>query len=83
VKISRTEFLALTAAGLFPTEHDLSGFAAACYEANCAADLMDFATAIPDAEALTDWGIDEQAWRDAQRDALETAMADLVEAIKP
>jgi hypothetical protein len=79
MRINADQFSALNARGLSPIRHDLSGFAEACYNDNTADDLMSFDSADADRTDMEAWGITEQEWRDAQRQALEAAMAEFAD----
>lgn len=85
MKITREQFDVLAAKGLRPFPHrwgdePAEQFAEACYNTNRAAELFGFDTATLD-DALPDmeqWGITLDAWRQAQREALELAMYEYV-----
>lgn len=49
-------------------------FGEACYNDNCADDLINYKTAEPDNADMENWGIDEQEWRNGQKEALQLAM---------
>ena len=87
MKVTREQFDALVAKGLKPFNHRWSDepaeqFAAACYETNSVAELINFDTAtLADAQAdMEQWGITLDEWRQAQREALELAMYDYANA---
>jgi len=90
MKITREQFDALAAKGLSPFDHGrwwdednpAEQFAAACYETNSAAELLNFDTAtLADAQAdMEQWGITLDEWRQAQREALELAMFEYTNA---
>lgn len=81
--ITREQFDALAAKGLRPVNHrwgdaPAEQFAAACYDTNSVAELINFDTAtLADAkDDMEQWGITLDEWRQALREALETAMYD-------
>lgn len=81
--ITREQFDALAAKGLRPFNHrwgdePAEQFAAACYETNSVAELINFDTAtLADAkDDMEQWGITLDEWRQALREALELAMYD-------
>ena len=85
--ITREQFDALIAKGLKPFNHrwgdePAEQFAAACYETNSVAELIDFDTAaLADAQDdMAQWGITFDEWRQALREALELAMFEYANA---
>jgi len=68
--------------GFVPTDHNLIGFAEACYNMNVVEDCIDCMTATPDKTTVNDWNINPNQWRTAQKQALETAMYDFENSLK-
>lgn len=73
MKLTQSQFDQLSKMGVTPASF-LSAFGAACYDSNSFDDIIDFATATPDATDLLDWGITVRQWRDGQKEALSFAM---------
>lgn len=76
MRMTQQQFSTLLESGLSPRDRALAGFAEACYDNNSVDELRGFASATPDADDMAAWGIDADEWRQAQREALEAAMAE-------
>lgn len=76
LKLTDQQYTSLALSGLSPINHKLEGLAEACYEQSCFNDLFDCTIAEVDEYDMYAWGINEQEWRLAQKQALETAMYD-------
>lgn len=74
MKLTQPQFDTLTAKGLKPQKHAIAGFAEASFDDNSVESLLDFNEATPDRADMDAWEIDADQWRNAQREALETAM---------
>lgn len=77
ITISKSEYYAIIRAGLTPTNHDLGGFAEACYCQNTASELLEALTLrAADETDCENWGITPGQWRYAIREALESKAFD-------
>jgi hypothetical protein len=71
MNITKTEYYAIIRAGVTPANNNLTGFAAACYDANSARGLIDaLKTRRAEKTDFENWGISATQWRESIRDAL-------------
>lgn len=76
MELTQAQFNELQAAGLKATNHNLDGFAEACYDLNTYSDICGFQSTDPDEYDMREWEITADEWRNAQKQALEKAMFD-------
>lgn len=76
MKLTREQYADALSRGFTPHQHKLSGFAEACYDMNSYDDIKECKTSPVDRVDCKTWQIDKDAWREAQVEAIETAMAD-------
>lgn len=76
MQITDAEYADALTLGFKPYWHKLSGFAEACYNMNRYTEIKNCLTADVDESDCKEWDIDADDWREAQKHAIELAMAE-------
>lgn len=75
MQLTLETFADAAARGFKPFWHKVEGFSKACFDMNEYRDIRDCMTGPADKIDCATWGIGDDAWRKAQKEAIELAMA--------